>query len=146
MVKIAEPAGSGKKVVKANKKAAKKTAPVKGAKKAKPVAAKVFNEGLGYGMERAHDVPMCQKKADLLTILKKIGEGSVADIVAASNGKLKAVDVRHYGYHARAGGLVEINRYPLDDKGFGGDNKWYFKLSKAGAKLDIKKALAEVGK
>lgn len=96
-----------------------------------------------YGMDRTKDLPMSEKKAKLLKTLKKLGEADSKHLADAAG--LSGRDVRHYGYHARAGGLIEINQYEHDEAtGFGGGNKYYFKLTAAGKKLDIDKELAAV--
>src|SRR3990172_2876761 len=93
------------------------------------------NSSAHYGVERAKDLPWCEKKVILFKILKKLGEATAAEVASASNGKLTNTNVRHYGYHAKAGGLVEVQSYELDKKtGKGGENKYYFRLTAAGKK------------
>ena len=99
------------------------------------------NQKAEYGLERDHDVRWNHKKVALFKILKKKGEGTASELAEAS-GEITARDVRHYGYHAKASGLVAINQYELDDKtGKGGMNRYYFSLTAAGRKIDPEREL-----
>lgn len=112
-------------------------------KKTNKAAAKKVDRAVEYGMEKSKDLPMCEKKAKILKAIKKLGEADSSAICKATG--LTGRDVRHYAYHAKAGGLVEINQYERDEeKDFGGTNKYYFKLTAAGKKLDVDKELAAV--
>lgn len=110
----------------------------KGAKKA-PVAKKekvAAEKGEGqFGIERDHDLPWGDKKVALfkaLKALKATSEGTaknVAEIVGKAGDALDARSVRHYGYHAKAGGLIEVVKV----EGVAG---YSFYLTAAGAKVN----------
>lgn len=65
-----------------------------------------------YGVERDHDLPWGEKKAKLFKALADNGAVSATTALATSEAAeasgLVGRDVRHYGYHAKAGGLVDI--------------------------------------
>ena len=65
-----------------------------------------------YGIERDHDLPWCEKKEKLFKALADNGAVSPTTALATSEAAdaagLIGRDVRHYGYHAKAGGLVDI--------------------------------------
>lgn len=88
-----------------------------------------------FGVDRKADLPWNEKKVCLFKTLKKTGSATAATIAEKSGGKLTARDVRHYGYHAKAAGLVKIDQ--LEDEG----NHYYFQLTAAGAKVDPDAAL-----
>lgn len=65
-----------------------------------------------FGMERSSDVPWCEKKG---VLLKTLFDGGASDALSAmstaevvDSSGLSGRDVRHYGYHAKAGGLVDV--------------------------------------
>jgi hypothetical protein len=95
-----------------------------------------------HGIERDHDLPWNDKKVALFKALKSLkavggatnakGAKEIAE-KAGINGK----DVRHYGYHAKAGGLVDVH------VGIEGIHGHGFTLTAKGAKLDPAKELKE---
>ena len=104
--------------------APEKKAPAK--KAAKPKAKKAASRKVGeYGMERSHDLPWTAKKVAVFKALRKLGEATATD--AAKEAGLTAKDIRHYGYHAKAAGLVEV-------KADGG--RYLFSLTAKGKKVD----------
>lgn len=107
----------------------------------KPAAKKAVERNAEYGMEKSKDLPMCEKKALVLKAIRKLGEADTQTICKATG--LSGRDVRHYAYHAKAGGLVDVKQYERDEeKDFGGSNKYYFSLTTAGKKMDVEKELA----
>lgn len=88
-----------------------------------------------FGVDRKADLPWNEKKVELFKLLKRLGESTATVIAEKSNGKLTARDVRHYGYHAKAAGLISVDQ--VEDEG----NHYYFKLTAAGAKIDPAAAL-----
>lgn len=128
-------ASNGAKAKKASKKAAKKA----------PAAKKAAKKAAGdvkYGHERDKDLPWSEKKVQVFKALRspklKEGAGKTADLVAVSNGKLTARDVRHYCYHAKAAGLVKIEEVAEGD-GTG----FYFSLTAKGKAIDPDKAFKD---
>lgn len=97
-------------------------------------------EATESGVERSHDLPWNEKKVLVFKLLKspKIpgGEASAKQLVDLSNGKLTGRDVRHYCYHAKAGGLVKVTEAP-EGQGPG----YVFSLTAAGRKIDPEQAL-----
>jgi len=135
-----------KKVVKkvATKKVATKTAaPSKKATKA-PKAAKPAKEAES-GVERANDLPWCEKKLNLFKALKALKATSALNaavgsvIVEKAAGTLSPRDVRHYSYHARAANLIEICDVE-SGRGYG------FYLTATGAAVDLVKIGKELAK
>lgn len=124
-----------KKVVAKN---AAKTAPTptkKVAAKKAPVQKAAAEEKGQFGVERDHDVPWNDKKVALfkaLKALKAFNEGSgkaVGEVVAKAGDALSNRDVRHYSYHAKAAGLIDVVKVE-------GVSGYCFFLTAAGAKID----------
>lgn len=139
----ANTAAPGKAKRKAAKKAGKSTSPKASTKKAgKKKAAKSNpnkNASTAEGTHRDADVPMNGKKAAILRAMKalhatsKSGARSSKDIAekATTNDlEIKERDVRHYGYHAKAGGLCDVAEVE-------GVRGWGFYLTAKGQNLDI---------
>lgn len=114
------------------KKAAKK-APVKKAAAAKAAPADVVKQ---YGVDRDHDLPWNEKKVAVFKALKALkalgAAGAVSAQVVAEKADVSARDVRHYCYHAKAAGLVDVVTME-DVRGYA------FCLTKEGAKVDLAK-------
>lgn len=116
--------------------AVKKT--TKPAKVAKP---EVEKEGQ-YGVDRDHDLPWSAKKVALFKALKQlkaVNETKAAtaqQIVDVSAGALTPTNVRHYSYHAKAGGLIELAKVE-------GAKGYSFYLTAAGNAINPDKALAQ---
>jgi biopolymer transport protein ExbD len=86
------------------------TKPVaKKTRKAKPAATKTEAQ---YGIDRSHDLPWHDKKVAIFKALKALGATKSGDAVSAvqvaAKAKVTARDVRHYCYHAKAAGLVDL--------------------------------------
>lgn len=105
---VAKPAAKGN-------KPAPKPAPKPAAKGNKPAAKPDASGGRPagkFGVERDKDLPWCPKKIALFKALKAMRATSpdtakpVKDVAARA--ELTARDVRHYAYHARAGGLADV--------------------------------------
>ncbi len=111
----------------ATKKATKKAAPKKAAA---PV----------HGIVRDHDLPWNEKKVMVFKALRNSklsgGEGTSADLIKLSGDKLTPRDVRHYCYHAKAAGLVNVKE-PAEGNGY------LFSLTAAGRKVDPDKAFKD---
>lgn len=99
------------------------------------VAKKVEKKEAVSGVERSHDLPWSEKKVALFKVLRSPklngGEGTAKQISDLSNGKLTTRDVRHYAYHAKAGGLVKVGE-AIEGEGVG----YHFSLTAAGRKID----------
>lgn len=116
---------------------AKAAAPVKKSAKKAPVQKKEKAErGEGkFGIERDGDLPWSDKKVALfkaLKVLKATSEGTAktaAEIVAKSGDALDTRFARHYAYHAKAAGLIDVVKV----EGVAG---YSFYLTAAGAKVD----------
>ncbi|MGC1274352.1 MAG: hypothetical protein WBC44_11650 [Planctomycetaceae bacterium] len=87
------------------------------------------------GTHRDHDLPWCDKKVALFKALKELkavgathAKGS-KEIIAKSGGTLTPRDVRHYSYHAKAAGLIDL----ADLEGTVG---YAYYLTAKGAKVD----------
>jgi hypothetical protein len=108
-----------------------KKAPVKKAAAAK--AAEVVKQ---YGVDRDHDLPWNEKKVAVFKALKALkalgAAGAVSAQVVAEKANVSARDVRHYCYHAKAAGLVDVVTME-DVRGYA------FCLTKEGAKVDLAK-------
>lgn len=95
-----------------------------------------------YGIERDHDLPWNDKKVALFKALKTLKATSeqkavTAQQVVESSGEVLATkDVRHYSYHAKAAGLVEVAEVE-------GVRGYSFFLTTEGAKVNPDKALAQ---
>lgn len=91
------------------------------------------------GVERSHDLPWNEKKVLVFKLLKSSklpgGSGSAKQLVDLSNGKLTGRDVRHYCYHAKAGGLVKVEE-AAEGQGTG----YVFSLTAAGRKIEPEQA------
>jgi hypothetical protein len=117
------------------KKVAAKKAPVatKKAAAAKAAPAEVVKQ---YGVDRDHDLPWNEKKVAVfkaLKALKALGSaGAVSAQVVAAKANVSARDVRHYCYHAKAAGLVDVVTME-DVRGYA------FCLTREGAKVDLAK-------
>lgn len=87
------------------------------------------------GVERSKDLPWNEKKVAVFKLLKNPklngGEGTAKEISDLSHGKLTARDVRHYCYHAKAGGLVKIEE-AVEGEGIA----YRFSLTASGRKID----------
>ena len=119
------------------------TPPVEGA----PAAPAVEKPKGEHGIFRSKDLPWSAKKIAVLSTLKKLGAVSltsckgVKEVVAAATAdglELKAVNVRHYCYHAAAGELVEVVEHPEGVTGHG------FYLTPAGVAVDYAAELAKL--
>lgn len=99
------------------------------------VAKKVEKKAGESGVERSHDLPWSEKKVALFKLLRSPklngGEGTAKQISDLSNGKLTARDVRHYAYHAKAGGLVKVSE-AVEGEGIA----YHFSLTANGRKID----------
>ena len=111
----AKPAAKGNKPAAKGNKPAPKPAPKPAAKGNKPAAKPDASGGRPagkFGVERDKDLPWCPKKIALFKALKAMRATSpdtakpVKDVAARA--ELTARDVRHYAYHARAGGLADV--------------------------------------
>lgn len=122
------------KTAKTTKKVAKKVA------KAAPAKAKVAKESskpatsaVEYGIEKSHDLPWSDKKVAVLKALKSLKAFSAMDAAStkaiAEKAGVKNRDARHYCYHAKAGGLVNV----AEVEGVAG---YSFYLTAKGVKLD----------
>ena len=107
------------------------------AKTAKPKAsskAKVPSKAKEQGTKRANDLPWGDKKVAIFRALKALratsalGARSTADIAAKA--EVSGRDVRHYCYHAKAAGLVDIAKTEEIARGYG------FFLTKKGVKVN----------
>lgn len=91
-----------------------------------------------FGLERSHDLKWSDKKVALFKTLKVLRATSVSTAksvkVIAEKSSLLPRDVRHYGYHARAGGLIEVAKIE-------GVTGYCFYLTAKGAALDPVKEL-----
>lgn len=109
----------------------------KKATKAKKSAPKAEHQ-VQYGVERDHDLPWNEKKVAVFTAMKKLGAVSVTSSQSATTiaerANVTARDVRHYCYHAKAAGLVDVAKVE-DIRGYG------FYLTAKGAKIDPKAEL-----
>jgi hypothetical protein len=108
---------------------------VKKTTKKKATAPKGDKEKGEHGIERSKDLPWCPKKVALfkaLKALKAFGTDSArsAKDVAAKAGFEKTVTVLHYGYHAKAAGLVGVVQGMEEIRGNG------FYLTSKGAALN----------
>jgi len=116
--------GSGKSVKKAVKK-----------KAAKPEGEKKERSGL-YGIEREKDLPWSDKKVSVFKALKALkcfgvdSAKGAADVAAKIGGEADAALVRHYSYHAKAAGLIEVVKGVEEIRGVA------IYLTKKGAALD----------
>lgn len=101
--------------------------PVKEVKASKPDAE--------YGVEKAKDLPWCPKKVAIfkaLKALKATGKDSSVDTgTLAKKAEVTNRDARHYSYHAKAGGLVDVH-HPAE-----GTLSYTYSLSKKGQALDL---------
>ena len=100
---------------------------------------------LEYGIDRQKDVPWNAKKLLVLKTLKALkatnatSAKSANSVVERSGGELTPRDVRHYCYHAKAGGLVGL----ADVEGVRG---YGFYLTAKGAAVDFQKVAKEMEK
>lgn len=89
------------------------------------------------GVERSKDLPWSDKKVAIIKALKALKATSATTAVSgakiAEKADVTSRDVRHYCYHAKAGGLVEL----AEVEGVAG---YSFYLTAKGAKLDPVKA------
>lgn len=83
-----------------------------------------------YGVEREHDLPWNDKKVAVFKALAKLGKSVAADV--AKEAAVTARDVRHYCYHAKAAGLVEVEQ---------AGNEYRFALTTKGKSVDPAQAL-----
>lgn len=102
-------------------------------KKAAPSAAKSARPS---GTERDHDLPWNEKKVKLFKTLKTLkatgpDRGKTTKEVSEASG-LSQRDVRHYSYHAMAGGLIAL----VENEG-----QYHFYLTAEGAKVNPDQAL-----
>ena len=123
------------------KKLAKKARATNGKPKAKKAAKKAKGPAES-GVERSKDLPWSEKKVALFKALKhpKLngGIGTAEQLVKLSNGKLTGRDVRHYAYHAKAGGLVKV-----EEAGEGEGRGYVFSLTAKGRAVDGEALLKE---
>ena len=116
-------------------KAAKKALAVVKSQEIPPVAEGEKAPAL-FGVTRAHDVPWSEKKVALFKALTKLSAFNktdargATDIIKASGETLNGRDVRHYSYHAKAAGLVEVV------EGAEGVHGYAFYLTAKGQKVD----------
>lgn len=93
------------------------------------------------GFERTWDLPWCDKKVALFKALKALKAFGPQDAKAAGDIATKAGisnrDVRHYSYHARASGLIELRT------GVDGARGHLFYLTKKGQTIDPAKEFKE---
>lgn len=101
----------------------------KTSKKSSKAAAKKSDRVIEMGAEKTHDVPWSEKKVKVLTALRKLGEATSTQI--AEKAGVTQRDARHYCYHAAAGGIAKFEHVE------GEENKWYFKLTAKGEKMDF---------
>lgn len=110
------------------KKVAAKKAPVQKKDKAEKGEGK-------FGIERDADLPWCDKKVALfkaLKALKAVSEGTAktaTEIVEKTGDVLDTRFARHYAYHAKSAGLIEVVKVE-------GVSGYSFYLTAAGAKLN----------
>lgn len=125
-------ASTKRKSSKAGKKSAKKPAKQPAKKPTKKPAS---------GFERASDVPWNEKKVAVFKALKQLGAtkgptSARSAVQVADKAGVSQRDVRHYCYHARAAGLVEV----AEAEGVRG---YSFYLTARGAKVNPVKELAQ---
>lgn len=131
-------------------KTATAKAPAPKAKKAEKPAkadkaeAKKSDKPAEFGVERKKDLPWSDKKVSVLNGLKKLKAFNEQSAKGASEvaeaGGVTTRDVRHYCYHAKAGGLVEVYEAVEGSVGY------RFALTAEGRKLDFDKELAKQAK
>jgi hypothetical protein len=85
-----------------------------------------------YGILRQHDIPLDDKKVRIIRALAALGALSAgsarsAEEIARTAGVTEK-QVRHYSYHAQAGGIVEVF-----ERSFGAGHG--YALSSLGARL-----------
>lgn len=114
-------------------KTTKATKAPKAPKETKPKAAKGTVENTEKNFIRTKDLPWVPKKVTLFKFLKKMGAVSPVNAVSskavAEKSGLSQRDVRHYAYHAKAAGLVEVTQSD-DFPGYG------FYLTKKGIAIN----------
>lgn len=119
------------KATKPAKKAAKKSA------KAKATNGKVIKANPTVGLEMLKGRGRWNSmKVKVFKAIKKAGDGTTEEVAKA--GSVESAMVRHYGYRLAADGLVTVSG-PFEDEG----RTYHFKLSAAGSRFDVDKALAE---
>ena len=91
----------------------KKSVSTKSKNLAKATKVEAAQGGGEYGIHRTKDLPDSEKKRTVLGALLALGAVSEAtaqgSTAVAEQGKVTQRDVRHYCYHAKAGGLVAMD-------------------------------------
>lgn len=88
-----------------------------------------------YGVEKSKDLAWCPKKLAIFKALKALKatgkDSSVNTGDLAKKADVTNRDARHYSYHAKAGGLIDVF-HPAE-----GSTSYTFALSKKGQALDL---------
>lgn len=96
-----------------------------------------------FGVERSKDLPWNDKKVAVFKALKQLraydanSSRTAQEVVDKSGGDLTGRDVRHYSYHAKAAGLIEVAVREEGGRSYG------FYLTRKGQEVDPAKALKE---
>lgn len=97
-------------------------------------------EEASVNTDRETDVPWCDKKVAIFRAMKQLkatdSQSAASSSAIAARANVKGRDVRHYGYHAKAAGLVKL----AEVEGISG---YGFYLTAKGAAIDLVKVLKE---
>lgn len=124
----------GPKLAKGTENGKAHKAPKAKAKAEKPGKVADGRTNVVHGIERDNDLPWCDKKVALFKALKALKAVGLTNAKngseIAAKGEISGRDVRHYSYHARAAGLIDLADDVEGIHGYG-----YF-LTAKGAALD----------